>query len=202
MDHHDWIRKQRDGISKLVKPEWHYADIGACRGEILTTLINLMEKGYAFEANPSNYLVLSQYFAGQNVTVNPHAVSNRVGDITFYYGNSPEEGSLLGHDMGYAPMTTSSTVPCITLDDYFENKKVDFIKLDVEGTEWDVFEGASELLKRDILWQVEFHLDEDWNNREILFKNGYNIFDLDFNKLDREAPRPYLAFLSKEEKLV
>jgi FkbM family methyltransferase len=202
MDHADWIVKQRERISKLVKPNWHYADIGACRGEILSTLINVMEKGYAFEANPSNYAGLAHYFAGHDVIINPQAVSNRVGDITFYYGNSAEEGSLLDHDMDHNLVTTSSTVPCTTLDTYFEDKRVDFIKLDVEGAEWDVFEGARELLKRDILWQVEFHLNEDWHKREFLYENGYNIFDLDFNKLDRDCPRPYLAFLSKKDTLL
>tara|TARA_R110000823_G_scaffold308873_1_gene432719 strand:+ start:1464 stop:2072 length:609 start_codon:yes stop_codon:yes gene_type:complete len=202
MDHVDWIVKQRESIAKLVKPDWHYVDIGACRGEILITLGSLMEQGYAFEANPSNYASLAQYFAGHNVVISPQAISNREGEITFYYGKSAEEGSLLGHDMDFTPMTLSSTVPCTTLDAYFKGKRVDFIKLDVEGSEWDVFEGARELLKQDILWQVEFHLDEDWHKRTILFENGYNIFDLDFNKLDKDSPRPYLAFLSKKESLV
>tara|TARA_R110002124_G_C8553210_1_gene479549 strand:- start:42 stop:527 length:486 start_codon:yes stop_codon:yes gene_type:complete len=161
-----------------------------------------MEEGYAFEANPSNYAGLMQYFAGQKVVINPQAISNREGDITFYYGKSAEEGSLLGHDMNFTPMTSSSTIQCTTMDNYFKDKRVDFIKLDVEGAEWDVFEGAQELLKRDILWQVEFHLNEDWHKREILFENDYNIFDLDFNKLEKDSPRPYLAFLSKKDSLI
>jgi|10_taG_2_1085330.scaffolds.fasta_scaffold67666_1 FkbM family methyltransferase len=202
MDHVDWIIKQRESISKLSQPDWHYADVGACKGEILTSLLGLMDKGYAFEPNPTNYARLSQQFGSTEVSIIPNAVSNKVGEITFYYGRSPEEGSLLGYDMNYTPMTSSITVPCTTLDEYFADKQVDFIKVDVEGAEWDVFEGATELLKRDILWQVEFHLDEHWHKREILFENDYNIFDLDFNKLDKDAPRPYLAFLSKKETLI
>jgi len=201
MNHFDWLNKQKESIARLVKPDWHYADIGACTGDMLVTLCSLMNKGYAFEANPSNYAHLMQRFSNQEVEINPQAVSNREGQVTFYYGKSAEEGSLLGHDMNFNPLSASSTIQCTTLDSYFKDKRVDFIKLDVEGAEWDVFEGAKELLKQDILWQVEFHLDEDWYKREILFDNGYNIFDLDLNKLSKDSPRPYLAFLSKKETL-
>jgi hypothetical protein len=91
----------------------------------------------------------------------------------------------------------------ITLKKFIELNKIDLknwevLIVDVEGAEWDLFEGAQNLLKtKDILWQVEFHLDEDWHRREILFENGYSIYDLDFRKLSKDDARPYQAILSK-----
>ena len=40
------------------------------------------------------------------------------------------------------------SVPCVTLDELFADKQVDFIKVDVEGAELRVMRGAQELLKR------------------------------------------------------
>jgi hypothetical protein len=64
---------------------------------------------------------------------------------------------------------------------------------------WDLFEGARKLLKeRNIVWQVEFHLDQNWHKRCILTEYGYSIYDLQLNKLSDDAARPYQAILLKE----
>ena len=200
MNHPDWIRKQHDAIRKIAKPDWHYADVGACKGEILILLHEIMDKGYAFEANPTNAATLQQYFIDPKVTIISSAVGNMNGEASFYFGNNQEEGSLLGHDMNFTPLSDSIMVPSLTLDTYFKDKKIDFIKVDVEGSEWEVFGGSMKLLKeKDIIWQVEFHLDEHWDQRHFLYDLGYSIYDLDFNKLSVDDPRPYLAFVSKQE---
>lgn len=38
----------------------------------------------------------------------------------------------------------------ITLDDYFTDKKITFIKMDLEGCEYDVLQGAAKILQRDL----------------------------------------------------
>ena len=49
-----------------------------------------------------------------------------------------------------------------------------------------------------IVYQVEFHLDEDWHKKEILYENNYSIYDLNFNKLSTTDKRPYQALLIKD----
>lgn len=201
----DWHVKQINAIKRVINPTWDYADVGACQGEILQYLFQTMQHGYAFEPDTENYDFLYSKFLRNRTTIFSKldliksAVCNVDGHVKFFKATS-HVGNILGHDMSYRPYSDSIEVTSLKLDTYFEDKKVDFIKVDIEGAEWSMFEGAQILLKeRDIVWQVEFHLDEDWHRREILFDNGYHIYDLDLNKLSKDASRPYQAILSKHE---
>lgn len=199
----NWQLKQRNVLDKLIKPEWHYADVGACRGEILSYFYDNLAFGHGFEPDLTNYNFLSKEFMTNQkdffpkLKLNNCAVGKTDGSVKFYTAES-HVGNILGHDMSYKPYQNYIEVPCVKLDTYFADVKVDIIKIDIEGAEWDLFEGSQNLLKtRDIVWQVEFHLDEDWHRREILFENGYNIYDLDFKKLTKDSPRPYQAIIIK-----
>lgn len=204
----EWLTRQSAAIEKLYQPSWHYADVGACRGELLAFLDTIMEKGYAFEADPNNCAILQDRFGNSEITIIPGAVSKLDGAVSFYTVDPHLDfcsfgGNLLGHDVNFKELTDYITVPSVTLDTYFKDKQIDFIKLDVEGAEWDVFRGATNLLKdKDILWQVEFHYDNDWEQRSMLYDLDYNIFDLDYKKLSKSDSRPYQAFLSKKEELL
>ena len=91
-------------------------------------------------------------------------------------------------------------VKTINLDTYFKNKKIDLIKIDTEGAEWDILEGAREIMtKNSITLQIEFHWDEDWHRKRILEEMGYKIYDLNFNKISHSAPRPYQGIVSKKD---
>jgi FkbM family methyltransferase len=199
----NWHIKQRNAFDKICKSEWHYADIGACQGEVLSYFYDKLNFGHAFEPDLTNHNFLYQkYIATQRgffskLKLNNCAVGNIDGNVKFFTAES-HVGNIIGHDMNYRPYQNHVEVACVKLDTYFSDTKVDIIKVDVEGAEWDLFEGAQNLLKtKDILWQVEFHLDEDWHRREILFENGYSIYDLDFRKLSKDDTRPYQAILSK-----
>ena len=82
----------------------------------------------------------------------------------------------------------------------YKDKQINLINLDVEGSEWDVLEGAKEIMsKNSIIFQIEFHWDEDWHRRTILEEVGYKIFDLDLKPLSASSARPYQGIVSKED---
>lgn len=200
----EWVSKQIQAISRVIKPNWCFADVGACRGELLTYFQETMAYGYAFEPDSNNQKYLQGIIGTDDGWYTPKveliksAVSNIDGSVKFYNSDS-HIGNLLGHDMSGNRYHSYVEVPSVTLDSFFANKQIDFIKVDIEGAEWDLFEGARKLLKeRNIVWQVEFHLDEDWHRRSILEEYGYNMYDLDLNKLRDDATRPYQAILLKE----
>lgn len=66
-------------------------------------------------------------------------------------------------------------VPVETLDSFFSNKKVDLIKIDVEGFEIKVLRGAQDILKRQSPFLfIEAHNKEDKEGvDEILNPLGY-----------------------------
>ena len=201
ISHEDWIAKQHHSIWRIADPAWVYADIGACRGELLSSFIRCMHKGHAFEPDPTNHQLLAStlpnlHLSAGALTLNNLAVSNFIGSASFYF-NGTHEGNLSGKDVRGEEHTDSCEVNCTTLDEYFKEREVHYIKIDTEGTEWDVFEGAKNLLERDILWQVEFHNDEDWHNIEKIYNYGYDLYNLDYNKLSKDSGRPYQAYLSK-----
>ena len=202
MDHIDHTIRQKYAIKKIVKPNWHYCDIGACRGEILEFLMNNMEEGHAFEPSVTNYLFLKNKFQDKNLTLNNMAVSDKSGVSKFILMPDAYLGCLNDNKPSHVDENQGHTVnvDTVNLDTYFKDKKIDFIKLDVEGAEWDVFKGSTNLLKeRNILWQVEFHWDEDWHQRNMLYDLGYAIYDLELKKLDKDASRPYQAFVCRED---
>lgn len=194
-----WQLKQIEALKKILDQSIIYADIGACRGEMLHFLHSQCQYGYAFEPDSDNFNFLKQYFNYPSIQLINNVVSDISGPIKFY-SHHTHMGNILGYNMDHEPFYDHTYVDSITLDEFFLNKPIDFIKLDVEGAEWKVLNGAQQLLKnRNIIWQIEFHLDEDWKNRSMLYDYGYNIYDLDLHCLPSDHPRIYQAIVSKNK---
>jgi len=203
----NWITAQHNALSKVVKPDWHFADVGACIGEISDFLLPKTEKGYIFEPSPRNYQYLTEKYAtlkDDKLTLNECAVSKNNGVANFSLNiDDTHTGNLEGvlpesHPKNYREQLT--TVKTVNLDTYFEGKRIDLIKIDAEGAEWDILEGAKQIMKdNSIVFQIEFHWDEDWHLRELLDGTGYKIYDLDFNQLGPDDKRPYQGIVSNRD---
>ena len=203
----NWVEAQHNALSRLIQPEWHYADVGACIGEMTDFLWPKMKMGHLFEPSPSNFDHLSRkypFLGKDRLVINNCAVSKENGTFTFSINTQDShtgnlEGSLpASHPKDYPEQLV--TVETVNLDTYFKDKQINLIKLDVEGAEWDVLEGAKEIMsKNSIIFQIEFHWDEDWHRRTILEEVGYKIFDLDLKPLSASSARPYQGIVSKED---
>lgn len=73
------------------------------------------------------------------------------------------------------------TVPAVTVDQYFANEPLDFIKLDVEGSELDVLLGARETIarRRPALAVSGYHVaDHLWRIPELVAEvtDGYDLY--------------------------
>ena len=191
-------------MDKLNVADMIYCDVGCCIGELLQYYSQMMSFGYAFEPNSGNYEYLKKEYSDKNVVLENIAVSSDCGSVDFL--STEKLGDHCSRNIKYSNENTSSSdyfavpTPCISLDEYFKNKEVDFIKIDVEGGEWDVLRGAKELMKnKNVIFQVEFHEPDDWYQRQFIYDNGYEIYSLDLEKYERDCNRPYQAFLMKEE---
>lgn len=184
-------------LDQLVEPDWHVLDVGSNIGLHSVWFSNHAFKGkvYSFEPNENNRLLLIKNLSQNNcnnVEVYNNLVGNRNGTefISSFNPSVPGnfgECSILDRD----PQQLYEAKPMITIDS-LQLPKVDFIKIDVEGYEKEVLNGAEETIinhRPGMLVEVnnsQTHIEHMWNqlaylNYEIYWLpvrnyNPYNYF--------------------------
>lgn len=172
--HGEWEPEETELVKKLIKPGDIFVDVGANLGyySLLAARVGASHV-YAFEAQPSTYELL-----GKNVIINwmtkfityEHlAVYSHTTDLEFFVRNHYPGNSSLGFTAPdqlekWFDTATAVNVHAVSLDDYFADRpgKIDVIKVDVEGAEPAVFEGARRTLEkyRDIKILCEWSPDQ------------------------------------------
>jgi FkbM family methyltransferase len=156
--HGEWEPEETELVKKLTKPGDVFVDVGANLGYYSLIAARAgTSHVYAFEAQPSTYELL-----GKNVIINwmtkfityeNLAVYSHTTDLEFFVRDHYPGNSSLGFtppdQLGkWFDTTTAVKVHAVALDDYFADKpgKIDLLKVDVEGAEPAVFEGARRTL--------------------------------------------------------
>ena len=166
-------------------------DIGANIGfytKILADLVGETGMVYAFEPDKTNFKHL-QKNAGhlKNAVLINKAVSDKTGTITLY------QSDLLNVDhKTYATenYTSKTEIECVAIDDIIVDKKVDFIKIDIQGYEYFAFQGMQEVFKHNKNLKIitEFYplglanakiepidfFEQLWKNNFIVYKSDGN----------------------------
>ena len=153
-------------------------DIGANIGIHSVYLARLAEKVYAFEPVSDTYKRLEETVR-INHTSNVYPILSAVGNTNttttmqiFERGYS-SWNSLGAPDSSKKPITTE-TVPMVTLDTWVEREHITdigFMKIDVEGYELGVLEGATKLLSEHRVKALSFEVTRMQNkNPEPIFK--------------------------------
>lgn len=187
-------------------PAGLYIDVGAASGEITARLATDAAQVVAFEPFPSNARLFRKRLADhRNVRLIEKAVSNRCGRTTFFV-DSTVQGDEPGWDdqIGYSSVGRIGTsaaaalnnyivvglaalqrrrgatllrVKTTTLDDELSGQVIDFLKVDVQGAERLVLEGAKSALKSQLirLMYLEWSGDNEVERR--LHEAGYSVFD-------------------------
>ena len=151
---------ERDLLEKLIKPGMNIVDVGANVGvytKFLSMLTGKTGKVYAFEPDPLNFIRLQNHVRYiNNVLIKNAAIGAQSGSANLY----------ISDDLNVDHRTFDSgdgrkkiTVPLLSLDDYFPpGKRIDLIKIDVQGYEMSVLMGAKRLLREntDIKILMEF----------------------------------------------
>lgn len=112
-------------------------DIGAHVGYWSRRLVKDFESVYAFEAEPEHVECLRANVSDKNILITEIALSNKQGTVKF---NKTIDNSGMSH-----VSDTGVDVECAALDTWKLNN-VDLIKLDVEGHELAVLQGAKQTI--------------------------------------------------------
>ena len=106
---------------------------------------------FAFEADPKTFALLSENMRGLGVDCLQRAVASFDGQIEFF--SSPISGRSSSYPVMGAADGQSVKVSTVRLSRFLKQadiRCVDFLKVDVEGAEYDVLLGDAELLNLDI----------------------------------------------------
>jgi FkbM family methyltransferase len=145
----------------------------------------------AFEAHPGNARRLRKSLPGgmcDRVVVENLAVTDGSRQrASLYPGrrHASEEWNVVGTDLEGRPRAPELEVGATSLDSYFAELPLHFVKLDVEGAEADVLRGMRWLLReRRPALAVEFHTEDGWTGRRELLDAGYRLESLDGDPVD------------------
>lgn len=187
-----WEKYMHNVFEKYITSESVVIECGCHIGIHTIKIASLCHKLYAFEPMPETNKVLNENIllnCLDNVIVFQKGVSNKIGKTKYSWieDGNPGGSGLDNNPMGippWIPMTNDNIEVELTTIDSLDLDKLDFMKIDVEGYETLVIEGAMNTIikcKPIIImevWKDHFgHIDIDYTKS--LFKNlldiGYSI---------------------------
>lgn len=148
-DEAEWGEHELSILHEIVPGDGTAVDVGANQGFFAYALAKVAKRVEAFEPNP-DYATFARRMLGGRATVHTLALSNRAGQAQFVVpladdGMALHLGGSLKQEAAHAQRFE---VELRTLDS-FSFKNVRIIKVDVEGSEEDVLDGAKATIARD-----------------------------------------------------
>jgi len=172
-------------------------DIGANIGQYSKSILESTGAlVFSFEPLPDAFSELNQlkHQFPERILTFPLALGNTKGFSTLYFGDSKSELASLSEEVNQieyvgASNTSKMEVSIDKLDSYLEHlqkvaKEIDFLKIDVEGYEWEVLDGAQRVLSemKPKFVQLEFNYHQLFRGHTLLslaaMLPGYRAFQL------------------------
>jgi FkbM family methyltransferase len=166
-----WEPEETKFIEKSLRPGMVFVDIGANIGYysvIASSLVGSTGRVFAFEPDPKNFALLQRNVAGnqcQNVFTVQKAVAAATGRL-FLYRSSDNFGDHRTYEprdttvQQRGPKPSTVAVKAVPPDEYLAGQRtcVDFVKMDIQGSEYDAFVGMRGTLQQnpDVTILTEF----------------------------------------------
>ncbi len=176
-----WEYAVTELLKSVLQPGMCFLDVGANIGYYSIVAAARGARAYAFEPVPKLFEALQQ-----NVTLNPRfnifphrmALARDKGPTTFFVVDDPENQGL--SSLNESPEAVAITIQAQTLDDFVREQKfrrVDLMKVDVEGAEEQVFQGGTDVLASDTAPDIIFECHPGATSDKILRTFGYRIYE-------------------------
>jgi len=170
----DGIREKEsvEAMFKYVKPDMKIFDLGSNIGFYVLIGSFIIKKGngkgkiYSVEPTPESYRILKlniedngykKYVEADNV-----AIGEKTGTMKFGIYSAANSNRIINPEIDNPLQAIDITT--YTLEDYLVKKKIkfdyfDFLRMDVEGSEYDIILGSIDKIKRKekFLMFIEFH---------------------------------------------
>ena len=184
-------------------------DVGCYRGVFFIRLLKQLKdranssKFYLFDINKNVKIYLKDYLKLKNIFYQQVALSNKIGNAKYNYNSFFEaSGSSLSNIYKDDNKWVSArkfilkillqetknyitySVPTITLDSFIiknKIKKIDIIKIDVDGSEMDVLEGLKKSFKKNKIRILLTEINERPKNKYNLKVNKIKNFLENYN---------------------
>ena len=187
--------------TKIIREEIHEGDIvidvGANIGYytlIFAQLVGSSGKVFAFEPESKNFEILKKNIEINNypnIVAEQKIVSDKSGIVKLFIA----EHGIVGHRINQQKSSQKFIeVESIILDNYIKklnlDSKINFIKIDVEGSEPKVLEGAKEIMQKSNQLKIftEFNREsvkeygvEPKEMIDLLYRNGFKIYLPNYN---------------------
>ena len=190
------IKYVRDGIIPLKKNNIIIFDVGANEGEYAKALSgifnNMNTKIFCFEPSPRIYEKLQK-----NCENIPSIIFNNIGfgnepKKTTLYSNDERSGlsSLFNRKLDHFNLQLDKTeeVEIQTIDSYCRNNninEIDFLKIDVEGNEMNVLDGAQQMIKNQAVKYIQFEFGGCNIDSKTYFQDFYYFLTENNYKISR-----------------
>jgi FkbM family methyltransferase len=159
----DFVKGKASCLERLLRPGETVWDIGAHRGFTVlveTRVVGSTGRVFAFEPNPESRNLLELHLKWNGVTnakVYPYAMGRTDGEMSFGWARDPSQTTLPALEKRASTLAChlggeGHTVPVRYVDGLIAAgiaASPTLMKIDVEGAELDVLEGAAALLQRE-----------------------------------------------------
>lgn len=159
-------------------------DVGANKGDWTAQALELAQTSreihvHSFEPSLATRSMLTARFVGSaNVTVQPYALSNTVGEATFYSGEDGSGTNSLSSISGLV----KETVKLNTIDNFLQQAGIEsvlMVKIDTEGFDLLVLKGAKYALSAGLIDIIQFEYNWRWLLNHASLRD---VFDFISNK--------------------
>lgn len=146
-------------LSKIIKPNMHIVDIGANVGFFSHFFLNLVSQGKVYAIEPNQLLIpslikIKKKFQSFEI-INKVLGNFQTPTLVDFY---PSE--LINIDgRAFCNKFSSNNfykIEGISFDLCFEGKKIDFVKIDIQGFEIEALKGMTNFLVKDVILYLEF----------------------------------------------
>lgn len=149
-------KEQLQIVDKIIKKKNTFIDIGANIGNHSLFFRNKFKKIYSFEPHPKIYNMLKFNTEDyKNIEIFPFGISNIIQELDFTLKKS---NNISGTNFKEINHNNGKKVYFKKFDDLLNLNSIDFVKIDVEGNEFDVLQSMRKnLINNNALISLEFN---------------------------------------------